>query len=182
MFWGFYYDIIRIILLSQICVDLRCFFLPGLQSNISSDLKSSCRLASKNDFFPLILTHRNYHVFYYLLLGVSEEEQQEFQLKQPEDYFYLNQVNSPNPGIWATNAASVPLRLFTCFWEVRGRQLWPPPAPKPAPGRPRGGCIKGPIHSPHPGHRPICSSQNPSHTPPSLAQKYPECHQLCFPA
>ncbi|XP_039723685.1 unconventional myosin-IXb isoform X4 [Pteropus medius] len=36
---------------------------------------------------------RNYHVFYYLLLGVSEEEQQEFQLKQPEDYFYLNQHN-----------------------------------------------------------------------------------------
>ncbi|XP_042526579.1 unconventional myosin-IXb [Dipodomys spectabilis] len=36
---------------------------------------------------------RNYHVFYYLLLGVSEEERQEFQLKQPEDYFYLNQHN-----------------------------------------------------------------------------------------
>ena len=34
-------------------------------------------------------------MFYYLLLGVSEEERQEFQLKQPEDYFYLNQVNSP---------------------------------------------------------------------------------------
>uniref|UniRef100_A0A8D0PIT4 Unconventional myosin-IXb n=1 Tax=Sus scrofa TaxID=9823 RepID=A0A8D0PIT4_PIG len=36
---------------------------------------------------------RNYHVFYYLLLGVNEEERQEFQLKQPEDYFYLNQHN-----------------------------------------------------------------------------------------
>nr|XP_006252895.1 unconventional myosin-IXb isoform X16 [Rattus norvegicus] len=36
---------------------------------------------------------RNYHVFYYLLLGVSEEERQEFQLKQPQDYFYLNQHN-----------------------------------------------------------------------------------------
>ncbi|ELW67190.1 Myosin-IXb [Tupaia chinensis] len=35
----------------------------------------------------------NYHVFYYLLLGVTEEERQEFQLKQPEDYFYLNQHN-----------------------------------------------------------------------------------------
>lgn len=43
---------------------------------------------------PLILARRNYHVFYYLLLGVNEEERQEFQLKQPEDYFYLNQVNS----------------------------------------------------------------------------------------
>ncbi|XP_047386467.1 unconventional myosin-IXb isoform X5 [Sciurus carolinensis] len=36
---------------------------------------------------------RNYHVFYYLLLGVTEDERQEFQLKQPEDYFYLNQHN-----------------------------------------------------------------------------------------
>ncbi|XP_027250643.1 unconventional myosin-IXb isoform X16 [Cricetulus griseus] len=36
---------------------------------------------------------RNYHVFYYLLLGVSEEERQEFRLKQPQDYFYLNQHN-----------------------------------------------------------------------------------------
>lgn len=32
-------------------------------------------------------------MFYYLLLGVSEEERKEFHLKQPEDYFYLNQVN-----------------------------------------------------------------------------------------
>ncbi|OXB58735.1 hypothetical protein ASZ78_010621 [Callipepla squamata] len=36
---------------------------------------------------------RNYHVFYYLLLGVSEEERKEFHLKQPEDYSYLNQCN-----------------------------------------------------------------------------------------
>ncbi|XP_043358564.1 unconventional myosin-IXb isoform X15 [Dermochelys coriacea] len=36
---------------------------------------------------------RNYHVFYYLLLGVSEEERKEFHLQQPEDYFYLNQHN-----------------------------------------------------------------------------------------
>ncbi|NXN96125.1 MYO9B protein, partial [Rhinopomastus cyanomelas] len=36
---------------------------------------------------------RNYHVFYYLLLGVNEEERKEFHLKQPADYFYLNQHN-----------------------------------------------------------------------------------------
>ncbi|KAF1653822.1 Unconventional myosin-IXb, partial [Eudyptes chrysocome] len=36
---------------------------------------------------------RNYHVFYYLLLGVTEEERKEFHLEQPEDYFYLNQHN-----------------------------------------------------------------------------------------
>ncbi|XP_060088740.1 unconventional myosin-IXb [Heteronotia binoei] len=34
---------------------------------------------------------RNYHVFYYLLLGASEEERKEFHLEQPEDYVYLNQ-------------------------------------------------------------------------------------------
>ncbi|XP_034293501.1 unconventional myosin-IXb isoform X3 [Pantherophis guttatus] len=36
---------------------------------------------------------RNYHVFYYLLLGASEEERKEFHLQQPKDYFYLNQHN-----------------------------------------------------------------------------------------
>uniref|UniRef100_UPI0009B4E7CE unconventional myosin-IXb n=1 Tax=Monopterus albus TaxID=43700 RepID=UPI0009B4E7CE len=36
---------------------------------------------------------RNYHVFYYLLLGASEEERKEFKLLQPEDYFYLKQQN-----------------------------------------------------------------------------------------
>ncbi|KAM9831513.1 LOW QUALITY PROTEIN: unconventional myosin-IXb [Neosynchiropus ocellatus] len=35
---------------------------------------------------------RNYHVFYYLLLGASVEERKEFKLLSPEDYFYLKQV------------------------------------------------------------------------------------------
>uniref|UniRef100_A0A8C7R2K6 Myosin IXB n=1 Tax=Oncorhynchus mykiss TaxID=8022 RepID=A0A8C7R2K6_ONCMY len=34
---------------------------------------------------------RNYHVFYYLLVGASEEERKEFKLLQPEDYLYLKQ-------------------------------------------------------------------------------------------
>ncbi|XP_048469961.1 unconventional myosin-IXb isoform X3 [Rhincodon typus] len=34
---------------------------------------------------------RNYHVFYYLLLGATESERWDFQLKQPADYYYLNQ-------------------------------------------------------------------------------------------
>ncbi|KAM8850087.1 unconventional myosin-IXb isoform 3-T3 [Spinachia spinachia] len=34
---------------------------------------------------------RNYHVFYYLLVGASKEEQQEFHLLKPQDYFYLQQ-------------------------------------------------------------------------------------------
>lgn len=44
---------------------------------------------------------RNYHVFYYLLLGVNEEERKEFHLKQPEDYFYLNQVICDLPMHWS---------------------------------------------------------------------------------
>uniref|UniRef100_A0A672LDB7 Unconventional myosin-IXa-like n=1 Tax=Sinocyclocheilus grahami TaxID=75366 RepID=A0A672LDB7_SINGR len=35
---------------------------------------------------------RNYHVFYYLLAGSSEDERTVFHLKKPEEYHYLNQV------------------------------------------------------------------------------------------
>uniref|UniRef100_A0A671REN3 Unconventional myosin-IXa-like n=1 Tax=Sinocyclocheilus anshuiensis TaxID=1608454 RepID=A0A671REN3_9TELE len=34
---------------------------------------------------------RNYHVFYYLLAGSSEDERTVFHLKKPEEYHYLNQ-------------------------------------------------------------------------------------------
>uniref|UniRef100_A0AAZ3Q554 Unconventional myosin-IXb-like n=1 Tax=Oncorhynchus tshawytscha TaxID=74940 RepID=A0AAZ3Q554_ONCTS len=48
-------------------------------------LLEKCRLVfrAKNE--------RNYHVFYYLLVGASKEEQREFSLLQPEDYTYLQQ-------------------------------------------------------------------------------------------
>ncbi|XP_055740157.1 unconventional myosin-IXb-like [Salvelinus fontinalis] len=48
-------------------------------------LLEKCRLVfrAKNE--------RNYHVFYYLLVGASTEEQREFSLLQPEDYTYLQQ-------------------------------------------------------------------------------------------
>ncbi|KAM6962551.1 unconventional myosin-IXb [Aplochiton taeniatus] len=36
---------------------------------------------------------RNYHVFYYLLVGASEAERKEYKLLQPEDYSYLRQQN-----------------------------------------------------------------------------------------
>ncbi|XP_055518848.1 unconventional myosin-IXAa isoform X6 [Leucoraja erinacea] len=35
---------------------------------------------------------RNYHVFYYLLAGASEEEKKSFHLLKPEEYHYLNQM------------------------------------------------------------------------------------------
>ena len=109
---------------------------PGLQSNISSGLTSSYRSASKNNFFLLILTYRNYHVFYYLLLGVSEEERREFQLKQPEDYFYLNQVNSLEP-----QPQTRPLFPTGCLRSARGSEavrLGPLQPPNQLPNRPLG--------------------------------------------
>ncbi|KAJ7311405.1 hypothetical protein JRQ81_007032 [Phrynocephalus forsythii] len=40
---------------------------------------------------------RNYHVFYYLLAGASEEEKAAFHLKQPDEYHYLNQMTKKIP-------------------------------------------------------------------------------------
>uniref|UniRef100_A0A8P4JXB0 Myosin-IXb n=1 Tax=Dicentrarchus labrax TaxID=13489 RepID=A0A8P4JXB0_DICLA len=37
-------------------------------------------------------SERNYHVFYYLLMGASKDEQEEFHLLKPQDYLYLKQV------------------------------------------------------------------------------------------
>ncbi|XP_051984429.1 unconventional myosin-IXb isoform X2 [Xyrauchen texanus] len=50
-------------------------------------LLEKCRLVSRGK------TERNYHVFYYLLIGASEEERDEFKLLLPEDYYYLKQEN-----------------------------------------------------------------------------------------
>ncbi|CAL8279415.1 unnamed protein product [Lota lota] len=36
-------------------------------------------------------SERNYHVFYYLLMGASKEERKEFSLLQPQEYHYLQQ-------------------------------------------------------------------------------------------
>lgn len=84
-------------------------------------------------------------MFYYLLLGVSEEERREFQLKQPEDYFYLNQVNSlkPQPQTW-------PLFPTGCLHSARGSEavrLGPLQPPNQLQGGPEQGGIKEPIHS-----------------------------------
>uniref|UniRef100_A0A674E5Y3 Myosin IXb n=1 Tax=Salmo trutta TaxID=8032 RepID=A0A674E5Y3_SALTR len=44
-----------------------------------------CRLVFRDK------SERNYHVFYYMLVGASKEEQREFSLLHPEDYTYLQQ-------------------------------------------------------------------------------------------
>ncbi|CAH2273279.1 unconventional myosin-IXa isoform X1 [Pelobates cultripes] len=44
---------------------------------------------------------RNYHVFYYLLAGASEEEKTEFHLQRPENYHYLGQkIRKPHRQGW----------------------------------------------------------------------------------
>ncbi|CAL8254336.1 unnamed protein product [Merluccius merluccius] len=50
-------------------------------------LLEKSRLVSREE------NERNYHVFYYLLMGASEEERKEFKLLAPEDYLYLKQQN-----------------------------------------------------------------------------------------
>ncbi|XP_044076946.1 unconventional myosin-IXb isoform X2 [Siniperca chuatsi] len=50
---------------------------------IEKYLLEKCRLVSRDK------SERNYHVFYYLLVGASKDEQEEFHLLKPQDYFYL---------------------------------------------------------------------------------------------
>uniref|UniRef100_A0A665TFE7 Myosin IXb n=1 Tax=Echeneis naucrates TaxID=173247 RepID=A0A665TFE7_ECHNA len=52
---------------------------------IEKYLLEKCRLVSRDK------RERNYHVFYYLLLGASKDEQDEFHLLKPQDYLYLKQ-------------------------------------------------------------------------------------------
>ncbi|XP_074545706.1 unconventional myosin-IXb [Halichoeres trimaculatus] len=50
-------------------------------------LLEKCRVVSRDK------NERNYHVFYYLLMGASKDEREEFHLLQPQDYLYLKQEN-----------------------------------------------------------------------------------------
>ncbi|KAJ8011507.1 hypothetical protein DPEC_G00058940 [Dallia pectoralis] len=54
---------------------------------IEKYLLEKCRLVFRDK------CERNYHVFYYLLAGASQEEQVEYRLLQPEEYAYLQQEN-----------------------------------------------------------------------------------------
>ncbi|CAL8243937.1 unnamed protein product [Lota lota] len=61
---------------------------------------------------------RNYHVFYYLLAGASEEERTAFHLKKPEEYHYLNQMKKKVYRHWDSYSESEP----DCF-TVEGEDL-----------------------------------------------------------
>uniref|UniRef100_A0A671RE73 Unconventional myosin-IXa-like n=1 Tax=Sinocyclocheilus anshuiensis TaxID=1608454 RepID=A0A671RE73_9TELE len=62
---------------------------------------------------------RNYHVFYYLLAGSSEDERTVFHLKKPEEYHYLNQMTKkPHRLHWENYYENEP----DCF-TVEGEDL-----------------------------------------------------------
>ncbi|XP_047446077.1 unconventional myosin-IXb isoform X2 [Mugil cephalus] len=52
---------------------------------IEKYLLEKCRLVCRDK------SDRNYHVFYYLLMGASKDEREEFHLLKPQDYLYLKQ-------------------------------------------------------------------------------------------
>ncbi|XP_056089184.1 unconventional myosin-IXAa isoform X7 [Rhinichthys klamathensis goyatoka] len=61
---------------------------------------------------------RNYHVFYYLLAGASEEERTSFHLKKPEEYHYLNQMTKkPQRLHWENYYENEPQDCFTVEGE-----------------------------------------------------------------
>ncbi|XP_042346929.1 unconventional myosin-IXAa isoform X2 [Plectropomus leopardus] len=62
---------------------------------------------------------RNYHVFYYLLAGTSEEERKAFHLMKPEEYHYLSQMTKSTHQLhWDSYCDSEP----DCF-TVEGEDL-----------------------------------------------------------
>ncbi|XP_070694720.1 unconventional myosin-IXAa isoform X3 [Pempheris klunzingeri] len=62
---------------------------------------------------------RNYHVFYYLLAGASEDERKAFHLKKPEEYHYLSQMTKSTRQLhWDSYYESEP----DCF-TVEGEDL-----------------------------------------------------------
>ncbi|XP_034444806.1 unconventional myosin-IXAa-like isoform X2 [Hippoglossus hippoglossus] len=60
---------------------------------------------------------RNYHVFYYLLAGASEDERKSFHLLKPEEYHYLNQMTKKSHKLHWDNYYESELDCFTVEGE-----------------------------------------------------------------
>ncbi|XP_074534522.1 unconventional myosin-IXAa-like isoform X2 [Halichoeres trimaculatus] len=60
---------------------------------------------------------RNYHVFYYLLAGASDEERKSFHLLKPEEYHYLNQMTKKTHKLHWDNYYESDLDCFTVEGE-----------------------------------------------------------------
>lgn len=73
----------------------RCLPLRGSGSDSADLYRTSFWFLTfrPSDSVPRVF-YRNYHVFYYLLAGASEEERKSFHLLKPEEYHYLNQVGT----------------------------------------------------------------------------------------
>ncbi|XP_067091256.1 unconventional myosin-IXAb [Osmerus mordax] len=65
-------------------------------------------------------SERNYHVFYYLLAGASEDERNTFHLLKPEEYHYLNQMTKKSHKLHWDNFYESELQ--DCF-SVEGEDL-----------------------------------------------------------
>ena len=81
--------------LSQVCKKqlksvLRKIFLKSYYSY--SGAKINEYLLEKSRIVTHAPEERNYHVFYELLAGLSEDQKQKYGLMSAEKYFYLNQV------------------------------------------------------------------------------------------
>ena len=61
-------------------------------SGLISGAKISEYLLEKSRIVSQANDERNYHVFYELLTGLSEEQKQKYGLLEATKYFYLNQV------------------------------------------------------------------------------------------
>lgn len=69
---------------------LEVFFKDG----IISGAKTTEYLLEKSRIVTQALEERNYHVFYELLAGLSEQEKEKYGLQSADKYFYLNQGGS----------------------------------------------------------------------------------------
>lgn len=67
---------------------LEVFFKDG----IICGAKTTEYLLEKSRIVTQALEERNYHVFYELLAGLSEQEKEKYGLQSADKYFYLNQI------------------------------------------------------------------------------------------
>ncbi|CAN9503460.1 unnamed protein product [Ophioblennius macclurei] len=67
--------------------------LKYLESGVMTGAVIDKYLLEKSRLVSRDKSERNFHVFYYLLMGASRDEQEEFHLLKPQDYLYLKQDN-----------------------------------------------------------------------------------------
>lgn len=65
-----------------------------LFSGLITGAKTTEYLLEKSRIVTQALDERNYHVFYELLAGLSDQEKEKYGLQTPDKYFYLNQGGS----------------------------------------------------------------------------------------